>query len=146
MLSLGCEKLQPERLLPPGSIELKVGEALDVVCLQAEAHLGFMSMVESILASTPALPPPGGWTRLPERSGSSTPASTSRSTHVGPAGAKAPSPRPSGPLARHALVEPWNLVTAGGPSLENLFQKAFDSKETKTFRIWVFPPKKGCLG
>ena len=51
VVSLGCEKLQPERLLPPGSIELKAGEALDVVCLQAEAHVGFMSMVESILAS-----------------------------------------------------------------------------------------------
>ena len=51
VVSLGCEKLQPERLLPPGSIELKAGEALDVVCLQAEAHVGFMSMVDSILAS-----------------------------------------------------------------------------------------------
>ena len=51
VVSLGCEKLQPERLLPPGSIELKSGEALDVVCLQAEQHVGFMSMVESILAS-----------------------------------------------------------------------------------------------
>ncbi len=51
VVSLGCEKLQPERLLPPGSIELKSGEALDVVCLQAEAHVGFMSMVDSILAS-----------------------------------------------------------------------------------------------
>ncbi len=51
VVSLGCEKLQPERLLPPGSMELKSGEALDVVCLQAEAHVGFMSMVDSILAS-----------------------------------------------------------------------------------------------
>jgi galactarate dehydratase len=51
VVSLGCEKLQPERLLPPGSIELKAGEALDVVCLQAEAHVGFMSMVDSILTS-----------------------------------------------------------------------------------------------
>jgi len=51
VVSLGCEKLQPERLLPPGSIELKSGEVLDVVCLQAEAHVGFMSMVDSILAS-----------------------------------------------------------------------------------------------
>jgi galactarate dehydratase len=51
VVSLGCEKLQPERLLPPGSIELKSGEALDVVCLQAEAHVGFMSMVDSIMAS-----------------------------------------------------------------------------------------------
>jgi galactarate dehydratase len=60
VISLGCEKLQPERLLPPGSIPLvdernvaDVGASadakLDVVCLQDEAHVGFMSMVESIL-------------------------------------------------------------------------------------------------
>ncbi|WP_077033990.1 galactarate dehydratase [Pelomonas sp. KK5] len=52
VVSLGCEKLQPERLLPPGSIELKderKDEALDVVCLQDEAHVGFMSMVDSIV-------------------------------------------------------------------------------------------------
>ncbi|WP_295374163.1 galactarate dehydratase [uncultured Pseudacidovorax sp.] len=60
VVSLGCEKLQPERLLPPGSIPLvdernvaDVGASeetkLDVVCLQDEAHVGFMSMVESIL-------------------------------------------------------------------------------------------------
>lgn len=51
VVSLGCEKLQPERLLPPGSFPI-VDErelALDVVCLQDEAHVGFMSMVESIL-------------------------------------------------------------------------------------------------
>ena len=60
VVSLGCEKLQPERLLPPGSIPLvhRAGGAdpaleapLDVVCLQAEQHVGFMSMVDSILAS-----------------------------------------------------------------------------------------------
>ena len=51
VVSLGCEKLQPERLLPPGSVPIadERGEALDVVCLQDEAHVGFMSMVESIL-------------------------------------------------------------------------------------------------
>ncbi len=54
VVSLGCEKLQPERLLPPGSIPLRdertLEEApLDVVCLQDEAHVGFMSMVESIM-------------------------------------------------------------------------------------------------
>jgi len=66
VVSLGCEKLQPERLLPPGTIPLvdernvaDVGTSgnsgtsgtseLDVVCLQDEAHVGFMSMVESIL-------------------------------------------------------------------------------------------------
>src|ERR1700681_1023092 len=51
VVSLGCEKLQPERLLPPGSIELKADEPLDVGGLQAEQHVGFMSMIDSILAS-----------------------------------------------------------------------------------------------
>ena len=54
VVSLGCEKLQPERLLPPGSFAIAderkpEGEALDVVCLQDEAHVGFMSMVDSIV-------------------------------------------------------------------------------------------------
>ncbi|MDM0047328.1 galactarate dehydratase [Variovorax dokdonensis] len=60
VVSLGCEKLQPERLLPPGSIPLvdernvaDVGEnatsQLDVVCLQDEAHVGFMSMIDSVM-------------------------------------------------------------------------------------------------
>lgn len=53
VVSLGCEKLQPERLLPPGSIPIAdtrgEPEALDVVCLQDDAHIGFMSMVNSIL-------------------------------------------------------------------------------------------------
>ena len=53
VVSLGCEKLQPERLLPPGSIPLidqrAAPAALDVVCLQDDAHVGFMSMVDSIL-------------------------------------------------------------------------------------------------
>ncbi|HXF46730.1 MAG TPA: UxaA family hydrolase, partial [Burkholderiaceae bacterium] len=60
VVSLGCEKLQPQRLLPPGTIPLAdatnvadVGAAAeadaDVVCLQHEAHVGFMSMIDSIL-------------------------------------------------------------------------------------------------
>jgi galactarate dehydratase len=60
VVSLGCEKLQPERLMPPGSFAIvdernvaDVGsaadEALDVVRLQDDAHVGFMSMVESIM-------------------------------------------------------------------------------------------------
>ncbi len=60
VVSLGCEKLQPERLMPPGTIPLidernvaDVGASaetrLDVVCLQDDAHVGFMSMVESIM-------------------------------------------------------------------------------------------------
>src|SRR5436305_9665624 len=44
VVSLGCEKLQPERLLPPGSIpvvDVRDGEpGLDVVCLQDEEHVG----------------------------------------------------------------------------------------------------------
>ena len=56
VVSLGCEKLQPERLLPPGSFEIvdqrgATAEELDVVCLQDEAHVGFMSMIDSIMAS-----------------------------------------------------------------------------------------------
>ncbi len=60
VVSLGCEKLQPERLMPPGTFEIvdernvaDVGASeeakLDVVCLQDEAHVGFMSMIESIM-------------------------------------------------------------------------------------------------
>lgn len=50
VLSLGCEKLQPERLLPKGSIPIADGsQELGVVCLQDENHVGFMSMVDSIL-------------------------------------------------------------------------------------------------
>ena len=50
VLSLGCEKLQPERLLPPGSFPIVDQRTpLDVVCLQDEQHVGFMSMIDSIL-------------------------------------------------------------------------------------------------
>jgi galactarate dehydratase len=56
VVSLGCEKLQPERLMPAGSIPLvdqrntnSATNTLDVVCLQDDAHVGFMSMVESIM-------------------------------------------------------------------------------------------------
>src|SRR5688572_24669653 len=60
VVSLGCEKLQPERLLPPGTIQIvdernvaDVGTtaeaALDVVCLQSENHVGFMSMIDSVM-------------------------------------------------------------------------------------------------
>jgi len=55
VVSLGCEKLQPERLLPPGSIPITdqrgADEALDVVCLQDEAHIGFMSMIDAIMGN-----------------------------------------------------------------------------------------------
>ena len=52
VVSLGCEKLQPERLLPPGSFAIadeREAAPLDVVCLQDEGHVGFMSMVDSIV-------------------------------------------------------------------------------------------------
>ena len=61
VVSLGCEKLQPERLLPPGTLRdrrraqrrrrrrTERGAALDVVCLQDDAHVGFMSMIDSIM-------------------------------------------------------------------------------------------------
>ena len=54
VVSLGCEKLEPERLLPPGSFAIQderqaAAPTLDVVCLQDEAHVGFMSMVDSIV-------------------------------------------------------------------------------------------------
>ena len=59
VVSLGCEKLQPERLLPAEVPLLKMEQLaradsapapdLDVVCLQDDAHVGFMSMIESIV-------------------------------------------------------------------------------------------------
>jgi galactarate dehydratase len=62
VVSLGCEKLQPERLLPPGTLPIvderniaDVGTTEeagpDVVCLQDDAHVGFMSMIDSIMAT-----------------------------------------------------------------------------------------------
>jgi galactarate dehydratase len=53
VVSLGCEKLQPDRLMPPGAIPIndQRGEALDVVCLQDDAHVGFMSMIDSIMST-----------------------------------------------------------------------------------------------
>jgi len=57
VVSLGCEKLQPERLLPPGTFAIvdERGEPpaseFDLVRLQDEAHVGFASMIDSILAT-----------------------------------------------------------------------------------------------
>ena len=70
VLSLGCEKLQPERLLPPGSIPIgaRTGAALGGaahgaadgavgspigghVRLQDEQHVGFAAMVDAVLAT-----------------------------------------------------------------------------------------------
>ena len=55
VVSLGCEKLQPERLMPPGVIPIAdqraeaADEGLDVVCLQDARHVGFMSMIDSVM-------------------------------------------------------------------------------------------------
>ncbi len=48
VVSLGCEKLQPDRLLPAGSIPLQP-DGLDLVCLQDPAHVGFESMIQHIV-------------------------------------------------------------------------------------------------
>lgn len=52
VVSLGCEKLQPERLLPAGAIPVAADKPDNggVVCLQDQAHVGFMSMIDSIMA------------------------------------------------------------------------------------------------
>ena len=49
VISLGCEKLAPERLLNEGGIPIKVASD-DVVCLQNEKFTGFKSMVDAIMA------------------------------------------------------------------------------------------------
>ncbi len=46
VVSLGCEKLQPERLLPPHSIPIG-----GHVRLQDDAHVGFLSMVDAVMAT-----------------------------------------------------------------------------------------------
>jgi galactarate dehydratase len=55
VVSLGCEKLQPQRLLPPGSIAIQDGRSPQdgphTVCLQDAHHVGFMSMIDDIVAS-----------------------------------------------------------------------------------------------
>ena len=51
VVSLGCEKLQPERLLPQCSLPLRVEDAppYSHVCLQDAQHVGFASMIASIV-------------------------------------------------------------------------------------------------
>jgi galactarate dehydratase len=61
VVSLGCEKLQPQRLLPPGSFPIyearvadvgaTAGAGFDTVVLQDNAHVGFMSMIDSIMTT-----------------------------------------------------------------------------------------------
>ncbi len=54
VVSLGCEKLQPARLFPKGSIPILNGAEPAQVCLQDQAHVGFMSMVDSIMRTAEA--------------------------------------------------------------------------------------------
>ena len=55
VVSLGCEKLQPDRLLPPGSFpitdERDASLGPETVCLQDDHHVGFMSMLDDIVDS-----------------------------------------------------------------------------------------------
>jgi len=52
VVSLGCEKLQPDRLFPAGSIAINAVDkgSLDVLCLQDAEHVGFMAMLDAIVA------------------------------------------------------------------------------------------------
>jgi len=55
LVSLGCEKLQPARLFPQGSLQSSVlirdAAGPDLVCLQDNAHVGFGSMIEAIMGT-----------------------------------------------------------------------------------------------
>jgi len=54
VVSLGCEKLPPTRLFPKGTIPIGsagTGSELAVVCLQDQQHVGFDSMIASIMAT-----------------------------------------------------------------------------------------------
>ena len=53
VISLGCEKLPPERLLNEGGIPIKVASD-DVICLQDEKFTGFQSMVEAMMRQAEA--------------------------------------------------------------------------------------------
>ena len=50
VVSLGCEKLPPTRLFPAGSIPIGAAEPA-VVCLQDAQHVGFMSMIDNLMAT-----------------------------------------------------------------------------------------------
>jgi len=57
LVSLGCEKLQPARLMPAGTIPIRSADDVnahdalngEVVCLQDDEHVGFQSMIDSIM-------------------------------------------------------------------------------------------------
>jgi galactarate dehydratase len=46
VVSLGCEKLQPDRLMPPGAIPIG-----GLVRLQDDKHVGFQSMIDDLMAT-----------------------------------------------------------------------------------------------
>jgi galactarate dehydratase len=48
LVSLGCEKLQPERLFPDGTLPILQAD-LSVVCMQDKQYVDFGSMVQAIL-------------------------------------------------------------------------------------------------
>ncbi|MBD8627047.1 galactarate dehydratase [Oxalobacteraceae sp. CFBP 8753] len=50
VVSLGCEKLPPTRLFPAGSIPIGAAEP-SVICLQDAQHVGFMSMIDNLMAT-----------------------------------------------------------------------------------------------
>jgi galactarate dehydratase len=56
VVSLGCEKLQPTRLFPKGSIPIQNAGGADPaqVCLQDQGHVGFQSMIDSIMNTAEA--------------------------------------------------------------------------------------------
>jgi galactarate dehydratase len=51
VISLGCEKLQPDRLMPAGSFPVPVATQtqLDVIVLQDDRHTSFRSMIDSVV-------------------------------------------------------------------------------------------------
>lgn len=54
VVSLGCEKLQPDRLLAPNAIPIRAGEGMgadgvDTIVLQDEENIGFESMIALIM-------------------------------------------------------------------------------------------------
>jgi galactarate dehydratase len=50
LVSLGCEKLQPARMFPQGSIPIQdARQEPDTVCLQDAVHVGFGDMIASIM-------------------------------------------------------------------------------------------------
>jgi galactarate dehydratase len=51
LLGLGCEKLQPELLLPPGSLPLHTAQTLSTLRLQDPQHVGFGAMVDHLVQS-----------------------------------------------------------------------------------------------